>query len=1036
MKENVHRTKLMRTALGLCLMLICNVALSQQLVVSGKVIDDTGSALPGVNIIVEGTNKGTATDADGKFSLEVPSSESTLSFSFIGYTTQRIKVGTQTTIDISLAPDLKTLEEVVVVGYGTQKKRDVTGSIVSVGAEAIKQRQPVGIFDAIQGLAAGVQINMEPRPGGEASIRIRGTGTLQGGQDPLFIVDGVPMDNISGINPNDVQSIEVLKDAASSAIYGSRSANGVIIITTKKGEAGKPKIDVRYNTMLSTLAHKIPQATADDRRFYDQNTSGIPQGVNTDSLNPSYNADNDLQSMLTRTAKRHQVDLGVSGASDKLNYYANIGYLGDEGIIINSWARTIRGRLNLDFKASDRFTFGNRIQFSYMEENRINEGNVLKQAVQRPPTFRIFLPDGTYAGNLGGRKNPVAEALFYKNEYKKYSTNLYNYLSFKFTDYLKLTSDFNFRVEPQERLEFSPKLLSNDGTQNSGGVYSSNSTYWMQQNYLNFDKTFGGDHTVNAVLGISAENWVSKDMQIEGNNFVHESVLTGNGIGTKRLQDVLSSEEKHTLVGMFGRVGYSYKGRYIANVNVRRDGSSRFGSENRWGFFPSASVGWRFTDESFMSWAQSVLDDGKFRASYGETGNERIPNYASQNLYNVGSNYYNGVLGLTPSSTLGNNQLSWETTKASNIGMDLTFIDNRLSLTLDYYKKTTSDLLYKAPLPAELGYTDVQVNVGTLENKGFEFMINSYPIRNSAITWNLSYNMSFNKSRVVKLYDGIPVSAGSNGRWLIEEGGELGNFFGYKNLGVYPYNESNAYSTDWELLDLVFNEDGSFALDGNGQVQYTLNGEPYTGTIQKMSHLTGIAQGGDVIWFDVNKDGLTDDKDRVILGNAQPKFIAGLTNTVNYKRFTLTFTMYTQWGNKIYNKGRYDQSTFNGSNLTPDKFIIRSMWWKPGDVTNIPRRSGTSTSGNMRELNSLFVENGSFIRLRSINLTYQLPAFVMEKVHLKGASVYIYGNNLLTWTNYLWFDPEIPMGSPLTMGEDNGRYPRSRQIGVGVNLNF
>lgn len=1035
MKEALLGSKMMKAALMLLFMFAGSAAWSQQ-VVTGKVVDDTGEVIPGVNVLVEGTNVGTATDADGKFSISAPSAESVLIFSFIGFNTQRVVVGTRSTIDIELAPDLKTLEEVVVVGYGSQKKRDVTGSIVSVNAESIKQRQPVSVFDAIQGLAPGVQINMESRPGGDASIRIRGTGTLQGGQDPLYVVDGVPMDNITGINPNDVQSIEVLKDAASAAIYGSRSANGVIIITTKRGEGGTPKIDVRYNTMLSTLSHKLPQATADDRRFYDQSATGDPAGLNADSLNPSYNADNDLQDMLTRTAKRQQVDLGISGADGKLSYYANLGYLGDQGIIINSWANTVRGRLNLDYKASERFTFGNRIQFSYTEENRINEGNVLKQALQRPPTFRIYLPDGTFAGNLGGRKNPVAEALFYKNEYTKYSTNLYNYLSFKFTDYLKFTADFNYRFEPQERTEFSPKLLSNDGLQNSGGVYSSIDTYWMQQNYLNFDKTFAGDHTVNAVVGVSAEKWVEKDMQMEGTTYAHESILTGNGIGEKRLQDVFSTEARHTMVGMFGRLGYSYKGRYIANFNIRRDGSSRFGSSNRWGVFPSASLGWRFTDESFMSWTQSVLDDGKFRVSYGETGNERIPNYASLPLYDVGSNYYNGVLGIVPSSTMGNNKLSWETMKAFNAGVDLTFIENRVSFTADYYVKTTSDLLYEAPLPSEIGYTDVQVNVGTMENRGFEFMINTFPVRNGNVTWNLSYNMSFNKSKVMELYDGIPVSAGSNGRWLIEEGKELGNFFGYRNMGVYSYNESNAYSADWELLDLVFAEDGSIARDVNGKPMYTLNGQPYTETPQQMRHQTGIAQGGDVIWYDKNKDGRTDDADRVVLGNAQPKFIAGLTNTINYKNFTLTFTLYTQWGNEVYNKGRYDQSTFNGSNLTPDKFIIRSMWWKPGDVTNVPRRSGTSTSGNMRELNSLFVEDGSFIRLRSANLTYRLPASLTEKVRLKGASVYIYGNNLLTWTNYMWFDPEIPMGNPLTMGEDNGKYPRSRQIGLGVNLNF
>lgn len=1010
---------------------LAQVAWSQH-TVSGKVTAEDGLALPGVNVLVEGTSVGTTTDADGKYTLDVQSTNATLVFTFIGYTTQRVAVGNQTTIDQKLEPDLHSLEEVIVVGYGTQKKRDVTGSIASVSSEKIAERQPTDVFDALQGQAAGVMINTESRPGGNgASIRIRGTSTIQGGEAPLYVVDGVPVDNINAINPNDIQSMEVLKDAASSAIYGSRSANGVIIITTKKGEIGKPQIDVRYNTMFSTLAHKLPQATADDRRLFDKKRTGDDQTLNTDSLNPSYNSDNDLQDMLTRTAVRQQVDLNVSGASDKLNYYTSLGYLGDEGIIINSWSKMARARINVDYKATDRLTYGNRMQFSYQLENRINEGNTLKQAMQRPPTFRVYFPDGTFAPNLGGRKNPVAEALLYKNEYKTYGGSVYNYLTYKIFDFLKLTTDFNVRMQFEDHLYFSPKLLSNDGTQNNGGYSDGKDIYWMQQNYLNFDKTFG-DHAINAVAGISMEKWIEQNMQIEGNNYVTEAILTSNSIQDKILTEVYNNESRHTMVGMFGRLGYSYKGRYIMNATVRRDGSSRFGKDNRWGVFPSAAIAWRFTDEPFLAWTNQYLDDGKFRASYGATGNERIGNYDALSLYTFGSNFYNGVLGIVPSEDdtkyrMGNNALSWETTKQLDIGMDLTFVNNRVTFTADYYRKTTTDLLYDAPLPGELGYNAVRVNVGSIQNEGVEFMINTYPVRNGKVTWNLSYNMSFNNDKVLELYGGIPITSSS--RWFLEEGGRLGNFYGWKNQGVYQYNESNAYTPDWQRLTPVFDSNGTF-------VNYTYNGQAYTGEVKQLRMPGGVSQGGDVIWANMNGDDIIDDKDRMVLANAQPKFFAGLYNSISYKGFNLAFNIYVQWGNTIYNKGRRDQSTFNGTNLTPDKYIIRDAWFQPGDITDVPRVPGASTMGNMPELNSYFLEDGSFIRLRNVKLSYSVGRELASKVKLKGASVYIYGNNLITWTNYSWFDPEIPLGSPLTMGEDNGKYPRSRQIGVGVNLNF
>jgi hypothetical protein len=429
-----------------------------------------------------------------------------------------------------------------------------------------------------------------------------------------------------------------------------------------------------------------------------------------------------------------------------------------------------------------------------------------------------------------------------------------------------------------------------------------------------------------------------------------------------------------------------------------------------------------------MSWAQNVLDDGKFRASYGATGNERIGNYSHLNLYTFSDNYYNGVLGVVPSSTLGNPILGWETTKQLNVGLDLAFFQNRISLVADYYVKTTEDLLYRPDLPAEIGYEDIWVNIGAIENRGFEFLINAFPVRNSQITWNVAYNMAFNKSKALELFGGKPFI--HENRWLIEEGGELGVFYGYKSLGVYPYAESNAWTPNGQRLEPVFSE-GTFT------GEYLLDGNTYNGDVNQMNMPGGyVSAGGDMIWQDTNGDFIIDDQDRVPLGNAQPDFTAGLYNQIDYKGFSLSFNFYVQWGNEIYDYVRYDEGDFNGTNQTPDRIIIQAAWEKPGDVTWVPRVPQARQVGNMQEISSIYIENGSFIRLRNARLAYRLNQSLADRLKLGGLSVYVYGNNLLTWTNYFWFDPEIPLGSPLEMGIDEGRSPRSQQIGMGINVNF
>lgn len=991
----------------------------------GKVSDKAGQALPGVSIRVRTRNilttEGTTSKPDGTFSLRTRLTEGTLVFSFTGYKTESrafIRGGEFTMV---MQDDIAALEEVVVVGYGTEKKRDVTGAIVSVSAESMEERQPVDVFDALQGQTPGVQITSgSGAPGESSTIRIRGTATFDAGVSPLYIVDGARVDDISLINPNDIASVEILKDAASAAIYGSRSANGVVIISTKRGKEGKPRFDLRYLQSFKSMAHKIPQASATDRRFH------TPTGAQEiDSLNPAYNSDNYYQDLLTRTAIRHQVDLSARGASKTLNYSASLGYLDDQGIVVNSYAKLIRSRLNFDFHLNNKAILGNRIQLSYKTGNRINEGSVLLQGVLRPANYRVYLDDGGLAGLVQARPNPVAWAMYYKNRLDEYQANIYNYFTYQITKHLKYTTDVTANVIYNHNFIFSPRILSNVND-NSGTDRRDMNIYLQHQGYFNYGQTFG-KHAVTAVLGYSVDKDTRRYSTISGTNFLTEAIETFNSAQLLNQNNTFTFASRNTSVSAFGRLGYNFRGRYLLNANVRADGSSRFGRDKRWGVFPSVSGAWRVSDESFMGWARKFLDDAKVRLSYGMTGNDRIGDYDAIQSYRFGSFFYNGVSGVVPNSLFGNNTLGWESTRQLNAGIDISLFRNRLSFAADYYNKTTSDLLYSAPLPDESGYTSVKVNVGSIRNRGFEFGINGMPVKTKNFNWSVNYNMSFNQTHVLKLYQGTGlISIAGTTTWSIQEGEKLGNFYGWKSEGVYAYNEANAYTSEWERLTPIF-KDGSFQ-------GYSLNGEAYTGQVKKMTASGNTLRGGDVIWQNTTKDGVIDDADRVVIGNAQPKFTAGLNNNFGYKRFTLSVSFYSSWGGQLFNYARYYLNSYKSATVTPEPEVIYNRWRAPGDVTIYPRSGNFAY--NQREISSNYIEDASFIRLRNARLTYNLPSAAYSRIKLKGVSVYVYGTNLLTWTNYRWFDPEIAPGPPLTMGKDNGRYPRNREVGMGLNVNF
>lgn len=1007
--------------------------------VSGVVKDVKGDVVEGATVQVKGSSNGTTTDALGHYSITVPGQKSILIFSFSGYISKEETVGTRSVINATLNQGANNLDEVIVIGYGTQRKRDVTGAITSVSAKQIEERQAVNLEDALQGQAAGLLIiNDAGEPGAEGTIQIRGGSTFSSaGNSPLYVIDGVVNANPGMINPNDIQSVEVLKDAASAAIYGSRAANGVIIITTKKGIDGKPKVDARYLHTIGKLAHKLRQANADEVRLYRNeqagNLSGTSGGSN-DSLNPGFNADNDYQAQLTQLAKKDQYDLSVSGGAKTLNYYNSIRYVDDKGLILNSWAKLVQLRTNLDFQPSKRFKYSTRFAFGFRNRNDINEGNTINQTFQRPTNFRLYYPDGTLTGYVGGRRNPLSVALFEINEDQRYDGTLFNQIEYDIFKDLKFTTNFTVDYEQIKELGFEPKILSsNNPLTNSGSEGFSRQIRWEYQGFLNYNKTIHSDHRITVLGGFSAEREQYNRSYVEGKDYVSEQILTLNSAQTIPQSDMEFDANAHSLASVFGRLGYSFKGKYTFNGTLRYDGSSRFGTENRWGVFPSAAVAWRFSDESFMKWASNFLSDGKLRASFGRVGNERVGDYDAILRYGFGSYFYNGVSGIAFGNSFGNPALSWESTDQKNVGLDLNMLRGRLNVTVDYYIKTTNKLLYNRPLPRETGFQSVRINLGGVETKGFELSVNAIPYTRKDFEWSVIANFSTERGRVTQLYNGESFIAGNSGDggnagWLIREGGKLGDFYGWKALGVFPYDESNAYTESWEQLTPVFDGNGTFT-------GYTFNGKEYSGPVKSLYGKSGKLTGGDIQFVDVNKDGLIDDNDRMVLGNAQPDFYTALINNVRYKDFSLSFTFNSIWGNQIYNNAAQSLDNYGTTHIIPRPATIYNAWRKPGDITDVPEVRRKNNTGNMR-MNNRFLEDGSFIRLAYVRLTYSLKQDWAKKLFAKGLSAYVYGSNLVTWTNYSWFDPEFSSKDALQLGQDNGRYPRRREVGLGLNVNF
>lgn len=1006
---------------------------AQNTIIKGKVTGD-GEPLIGATVKVkEKPEIGTITDTDGNFTILLPMEGKSLSVSFLGFQPQNVEIGNKTKLTINLLSSDKGLDEVVVVGYGSMKKRDLTGSISSVSSDAIEARSAVNAFDALQGQVAGVQVtNSGGTPGSAPDIRVRGTSTFGDGYKPLYVVDGAIQDNINDLNPSDIKSMEVLKDAASAAIYGSRSGNGVILITTKSGILGMPKLELKYLHSFGKLGRILPHSTLSQRAWYDKQRKlmGASYFTFTDSLSAYGNSDVDIFKEMFNISQRDQIDFNISGATDKANYFIGTGFYNEKGIIINSGYQRLSWRMNADYNFSPKVTFGTRVSMSYSSRYGLSEGSAsINELMNRTPYYPIYNPDGTFVGNMIDHANPVAVAKDGINQTQIYIGNNLNYLEIKILPTLTFKTNLQatfVEVKSQSRLPQNQVGINGlyMGTDNDALNYS-----YANENYFNYSLK-ALNYNFTAMLGASAQAWGTYNTNLRGLNYASDAIYTLNSVSSFDTKNTYTTISRHTMASAFTRITYSYKNKYMFNSNIREDGSSRFGTSTKWGLFPSVSLAWRLSEERFMKPLKKITDNAKLRISWGITGNEAIGNYDAQQLYSTGS-IYDGIAGIA-SSGLSNPYLSWEKTKQYNGGLDLNLFRSKVRITFDVYLKNTSNLLYNVPLPSETGFTRLRQNIGAMKSTGLEFNLDASLLKTKDWQWTLNLNVSKNNSTIVTLANGVPFYQGANNAIYVQENGRVGEIYGYKFLGVFAYDQSNAFTPDYkQQLTPVF-------VDGVFQNSYLLNGQSYTGEIKHKydNNGTTLLKGGDINFQDVDGDGVITIKDKVFLGCAQPLVSGGFNSTLNYKSFAVTASFIYSLGGSMYNNAEASRDLTTTLGNTPSPAYIDNMWLKQGDVTNY--HAPTSNILNNRQMpSSFYVESASYVRLKSLRFSYDIPNKITKKILTKDLSIYIYGNNLLTFTKFSGFDPEIPSsGGALAIGVYNYSYPQKKELGFGCNVNF
>ncbi len=980
--------------------------------ISGVVKDETGEPVIGANVVVKGTTNGTVTDMNGRYSLEVPEG-GVLQISYIGYNTQEVKVGSGDVVNVSLREDSEALDEVVVIGYGTVKKSDLTGAVGSVQMKDVSQVGITSADRALQGQIAGVQVNARTgQPGESMMIRVRGSNSLAGGNEPLYVIDGMPVEKMnSDINPEDILSMEVLKDASSTAIYGSRGANGVVMITTKRGRTGDTVLEYNGYVGVSSLRKKLDLLGKDDYiAMVNEVSQNDGNGIAITPEQAAMLPNNDWQDLAYQTALTHSHQVSVSGGTDKTKLYSSLNYMNQEGIIKGSDYNRFALRINGDQKLARNLSLNASIAYSYGTQNTANSnadgwGAIAYTAMVMAPIQEIRDADGKYtnfSGTPWGGTNPVGMAELYKN--KTVNSRLLANMSliYEIIDGLTFRVNAGAEVNAGSSDRYIPIGLSAGGKLD-GDASKSKSNYYtiINENILTYDKRFNKNHALNLMGGVTFQTYQYNDLGGSGTGFLRD-VYETNNLGVASTPGTPSSGySDYRMASFLGRANYNLMERYLLTVTARYDGSSKFSKNHKFAFFPSAALAWRLSEENFM---QDIdwLSNLKLRASIGQTGNQSISPYQTfARLGTSGPIFGDGKdigFGL---SSMANDDLKWETTTQTDIGVDFGFFSNRLNIGFDYYWKQTRDLLYNATLPPSSGYSSMLRNLGRIDNKGFEISINTINVKGK-VNWTTNLNITSNRSIVKDL--GSDVYGNKIQRIDAPIGG--GNWFplfvGKAPFQLYGYEIEGIYQTDEEAR---------------------LNGE-------------ATKKAGDYRYKDTDgKAGITTG-DKTIIANTQPKFTFGLTNIINWNNFELSFLLIGSVGGDIVNE-------FNKSitNIGGTWNIRKDVWenhWTPENPNAKYARASVATKDYLAfgDPSSVWVENGSYLRFKDIKLAYTLPSQWFAGSRKPNISVYLSGQNLITITSYSHYDPEASWTSSAVNGWDRGVYPSGKSFTLGLQVKF
>ncbi|WP_047246206.1 SusC/RagA family TonB-linked outer membrane protein [Maribacter thermophilus] len=1006
------------------------LTLNAQTTISGTVTDgETGTPLPGANVIAGTT--GVITDFDGKYELTVPADVKVIEFSSLGFAPKQISIDGRTTINVTLEPQSEALDEVVIVGYGTVKKSDLTGSVSSIDGDAFKELPVTSVDQAIQARAPGVQVTQtSAAPGGGVSVRIRGSNSINSGSEPLYVIDGFPIypDNsaygaggsrqatniLASINPNDIQSIEVLKDASATSIYGSRGSNGVVLITTKRGKAGKAKISYEGSYSTQTISNPIDVLNGSEFATY-LNTLETSQGgapIYTQAQIDAFGKGTNWLDEVTRVGSIQNHQLTFSGGNEDHKYAVTGNYHDNAGIIKMTDFQRYGIRLNVDNSAFDNFLnvssswSYNRTVSNNAPTDQGGPGGIIITALGLDPTVPVYNEDGTYAlASYDGRFNinPLQE-LKYATDQDITNRVLGNTtFTFALTENLKAKTSIGADILNINRTSFFPSVNTRIGRDNAGELTlaNRNSANILNENLLTYTKTFNDKHFVDAVVGYTYQKEVNKYFSSTTRGITAASVDQATLQGGPDILTPYSERREWLLESLLGRVNYNYDSRYLATVTFRRDGSSRFGSKNKWANFPSVALGWNISNESFFEGGVSdVINNLKLRGSWGLTGNSEIPVYNS--LANLSEFNYvlNGglVLGLAD-ARLSNPDLKWESTTMRNIGLDASFFNSRLNLTLDYFSNKTEDLLLFVSIPSSLGFESILKNSGSLENKGFEVGLDGYVIDNEDFKWNVAGNISILRNELTDLGDSTPFFSettsghlGVEGSW-VEAGNPIGVWRGYDYIGIFQSEEEIANNP-------------SRSGDKPGYPQYR----------------------------DVNGDGEITPDDYVIIGDPNPDFTWGLNSTFTYKNFDLGLFFRGSQGFDVRNLQASELGD-GVQKINQISTILTDSWTPTNTSASRPIIDGNRDFANSYRDSDYFIEDGSFIRLQNVSLGYTLPHI---NDLITKARIYVSGQNLLTITDYSGFDPEVNNRGQdnLNRGDDYDAYPRSRTLTIGINLEF